>query len=343
MPSITSSSGRPGRMGPTWPPSTATTRSIRWACGKRGPCPNSDLVMATAAAHHAMTAGSIILLDVSKGIDGLDPIHATHVRRVVSGERISGAALACAGRRVRAAAGPGRGTALAGTLLPHTLSAVGRLLPGSLQLRRAGRRAQCQQGQHVRHLPGGPIREPGACSIGTSTSPVSGRRRCGRVCGRLCCRATLEPSCRLQAKARSSCRTSTTAGRNFPPGEENRITQLRIVQVLLKTTPQRQFTPRRFCECVAGQTSAGHGAGRTGWLGLLPRSGTHSARLPGAGSAWHGGPDHALAHLPAAGRAHQLCGLPRASVQHAGSDVRRRWRGNGRPSPSRPGRTDPSR
>ncbi len=38
------------------------------------PVPNSDQVMATAGAHHAMTAGSIILLDVSKGIDGLNPI-----------------------------------------------------------------------------------------------------------------------------------------------------------------------------------------------------------------------------------------------------------------------------
>ena len=38
------------------------------------PVPNSDRVMATAGAHHAMTAGSIILLDVAKGIDGLDPI-----------------------------------------------------------------------------------------------------------------------------------------------------------------------------------------------------------------------------------------------------------------------------
>ena len=36
--------------------------------------PNSPLVMATAAAHHAMTAGSIILLDTSKAVDGLDPI-----------------------------------------------------------------------------------------------------------------------------------------------------------------------------------------------------------------------------------------------------------------------------
>jgi len=36
--------------------------------------PGSTRVMATAAAHHAMTAGSIILLDVAKGIDYLGPI-----------------------------------------------------------------------------------------------------------------------------------------------------------------------------------------------------------------------------------------------------------------------------
>jgi len=36
--------------------------------------PGSRRIMATAAAHHAMTAGSIILLDVTRGIDGPDPI-----------------------------------------------------------------------------------------------------------------------------------------------------------------------------------------------------------------------------------------------------------------------------
>ena len=36
--------------------------------------PGSPRVMATAAAHHAMTAGSIILLDTTKGVDGLEPI-----------------------------------------------------------------------------------------------------------------------------------------------------------------------------------------------------------------------------------------------------------------------------
>jgi hypothetical protein len=38
------------------------------------PIPGSPRVMATAAAHHAMTAGSIILLDTALGIDGLEPI-----------------------------------------------------------------------------------------------------------------------------------------------------------------------------------------------------------------------------------------------------------------------------
>jgi len=36
--------------------------------------PGSRRVMATAAAHHAMTAGSIILLDVTRGVDGPEPI-----------------------------------------------------------------------------------------------------------------------------------------------------------------------------------------------------------------------------------------------------------------------------
>ncbi|MGM0488345.1 MAG: NPCBM/NEW2 domain-containing protein, partial [Planctomycetota bacterium] len=38
------------------------------------PIPGSNRVMATAAAHHAMTAGSIIRLDVNRGIDRLAPI-----------------------------------------------------------------------------------------------------------------------------------------------------------------------------------------------------------------------------------------------------------------------------
>lgn len=38
------------------------------------PVPGSRRVMATAAAHHAMTAGSVILVDVAAGVDGPEPI-----------------------------------------------------------------------------------------------------------------------------------------------------------------------------------------------------------------------------------------------------------------------------
>jgi len=38
------------------------------------PVPGSNKVMATGAPHHGMTAGSIILLDTSRGVDGPDPI-----------------------------------------------------------------------------------------------------------------------------------------------------------------------------------------------------------------------------------------------------------------------------
>jgi len=36
--------------------------------------PGSPLIMATAAAHHAMTAGSIILVNRAKGVEGLEPL-----------------------------------------------------------------------------------------------------------------------------------------------------------------------------------------------------------------------------------------------------------------------------
>jgi len=38
------------------------------------PVPGSRRIMATAAAHHAMSAGSVILLDITRGHDGLEPI-----------------------------------------------------------------------------------------------------------------------------------------------------------------------------------------------------------------------------------------------------------------------------
>ena len=38
------------------------------------PIPGSHRVMGTACGHHAMPAGSIVLVDVSRGIDDLEPL-----------------------------------------------------------------------------------------------------------------------------------------------------------------------------------------------------------------------------------------------------------------------------
>jgi len=56
--------------------------------------PGSSKVMATAAAHHAMTAGSIILLDTSLGVDGSEPItRLTPDARFPEGETLLAAAI----------------------------------------------------------------------------------------------------------------------------------------------------------------------------------------------------------------------------------------------------------
>ena len=76
------------------------------------PVPGSPRVMATAAAHHAMTAGSIILLDVTRGQRRPGADHAAYARRAVPRERSAGApGLRAPGSAVALPAGPARSTA----------------------------------------------------------------------------------------------------------------------------------------------------------------------------------------------------------------------------------------
>ena len=73
----------------------------------------------------------------------------------------------------------------------------------------------------------------------TSTSAVSGRRRCGRASVRPLWRPRWQK--RTRAKERSSCRTSTESWPKLP--QQTTIERLRILQVLLKTTPHAN-TPK---------------------------------------------------------------------------------------------------
>ena len=307
------------------------------------PVPNSDLVMATAAAHHAMTAGSIILLDVSKGIDGLDPISRLTSDVLFPESEFPVQHWHAPAGVVRAAAGPGGGTALAGALLSHPLSAVGRLLPGGLQLRRAGRRTECQQGQHVRHLPGGSVREPGA-----AVPRCQHRQSLAHAAAAACAAAraaagTLDPSTAANGEGTFFVQNVYDSWPHLPSGEENRVTHLRIVQVLLKTTPNAN-SPR------VGFANASPGKQVLGTVPVEPDGSAYfraPARIPLAFQALdrHGMAVQTMRSLTylQPGRAHQLCGLPRASVQHAGLYVRRAGAATAAVDASRLGRTDPSR
>lgn len=124
------------------------------------PIPGSNRVIATAAAHHAMTAGSIILLDVTKGVDGLEPI-----TRLTPDVLFPESEFAV--QHWHATAGvpvppevpieeqrwPGHGS-------PH-LPALGGFLPRRLQFRSAHRRTARQPREHVRPLPCRSFRQQG--------------------------------------------------------------------------------------------------------------------------------------------------------------------------------------
>ena len=204
------------------------------------PVPGSNRVMATAAAHHAMTAGSIILLDVARGIDGLEPITRLTRRRVVSRKRI-----------LRSATGTIRPVSPNAPEVPpeekrwpghcyrtpYPLSEDYFLAAYSFEPLVgepfANRRTCSESTWSIASA-------TRSCSTGTSTSAASGRCRCGLARVRRPCPRRWRK--RSRAKARSSCRTFMRAGRSCRT-PRTRFKRLRIVQVLPKTTPNAN-TPR---------------------------------------------------------------------------------------------------
>jgi hypothetical protein len=197
------------------------------------PVPGSNRVMATAAAHHAMTAGSIILLDVTQGIDGLDPIERLTPDVLFPESESPGPTLARHGRRHPSARDVGRRETLAGPLLPDAVSVVGGLLPGRVQLRPAGRRAGREPGEHVRDLSGRSLRQQGTDLprrqyqqpvAHAAASPSSAAGAAVAAGGRAARRGHVLPAGRPRELAATG-------------GIPRRRQTLRIVQVLPKTTP----------------------------------------------------------------------------------------------------------
>ena len=299
------------------------------------PVPGSRRVMATAAAHHAMTAGSIILA-------GRDPRdrrpgahHAADARRPVSRERGAGAAgwHAPAGVPVPPPV-PAGSSALAGPLLPQPLSALGEVFPGRLQLRWPDRRAECQPanmfGMYLVDACGNKellYRDLEICSLWPMPLRPRGRKPpddCplrqswpGRAAGRHVLAAERLPGLAAAAARRRSQR-------------------LRVVQVLPKTTPHANDPTVGLANASPGRQVLGHRAGRGRRLGVVPRPGRHRPGVPGPGRARAGGADDAEPHLPAAGRERQCASA-------ATSRARRAAPGPAARGPARPALGDPAR
>jgi hypothetical protein len=220
------------------------------------PVPNSDLVMATAAAHHAMTAGSIILLDVSKGIDGLDPItRLTSDVLFPESEFPVQHWLASAGVPapppvpVEERRWPGHCYRT-----PYPLSAdyflaaysyealVGE--PGANKANMFGIYFVDRFGN--RELL---YRDVGIASLWPT--PLRPRVR-PRVLP-----SALDPSSAATAEGTFFVQNVYDSWPRLPAGEENRITQLRIVQVLLKTTPNANAPRVGFANASPGKQVLG--------------------------------------------------------------------------------------
>ena len=277
--SSTSSSGRSGPTAATCGSTTATTRFNPVGMWEARPVPGSNRVMATAAAHHAMTAGSIILLDVTQGVDGLEPITRLTPDALFPesgsrpGPRQSGRPADPLRRRAGHDVGPAGAVAgdaaagvpeqerVAGPLLPHALSALGEVLPGRLQLRSADRRAGREPAQHVRPVPGRRLRQQGAAlSRPEHFQPVADAASArAAAAGAGDAVALGREHCRAAGGDVLPARTSTTS---WPPLPERRDQAAADRAGAAQDDAARQQSDGRRGQRLAGQAGVGHGAGR---------------------------------------------------------------------------------
>ena len=274
------------------------------------PVPGSNRVMATAAAHHAMTAGSIVLLDVTRGVDGLDPIarltpdamfpeSEVPVSNGVGGAWFSPItftklpelppeAVRWPGHCYRTPYPLSEKYFLAaysfdpllGEPVANRANMFGLYLVDSF-----GNKELLHRDPEVSSLWPAPLRaRPCPPALPSLLEPTE--RKEGTF-----------PAAQRSRGLATDWRGNGQAAADRAGAPEDDLA--------------RQRPDARRGQRLAGQTGAGDRAGRAGWLGLFPRPGRGAAGVPGPGRVGAGDPGDAKRHVPAAGREHVVRGLSR--------------------------------
>jgi len=258
----------------TKPQATLEARSV----------PGSGKILFTAAAHHSITGGSLALLDTSKGNEGLAPL--TRLTPEVPFPETE-----AWDNNYYANPYP----------LSEDFSIPIRCRKTSFSWRGAhigSRRTPAARRSQTSAIPS--TRWDSTCSTASATSNCSIATRPSPACIRF-------PFARAKSrqpnpatsigtgprKARFWSRTDRRgAGRGQAPSHRRGASE--------DAAPHEPAEHRRLGR-GPGQVRSGHGAGRNGRLGFLPRPFRrpfrHTCLLPGAGRARHGLADHAHAHL----------------------------------------------
>ena len=262
------------------------------------PVPGSNLVMATAAAHHAMTAGSIILLDVSRGVDGLQPItrltpdalfpesevpvqHWHAPAGVTDPPAVPLEEQRWPGHCYRTPFPLSEDYFLAAYSFEPLIGEPGANpanMFGIYLVDRFGNKELLYRDLSIGSLWPMPLRprtRPPA--LASALDPAGGD------VGTFFVQNVYDSWPRLVAKGRRS----QTAAHHPGAAQDN---------------PARQHAPRRICQRVAGQAGAGHGAGRVRRLGLLPTP-RRGFRLPSRRWTTEGWPSRPCAALRTCSRA----------------------------------------
>ena len=274
------------------------------------PVPGSSRVMATAAAHHAMTAGSIILVDVGKGVDGLQsivrltpdaPFPESETSVAPGGWHAPDGIQQARPVPAEAMRWPGHCYKS-----PYPLSETYFLAAYSFQaligepdanpvnmfgvylVDRFGNKELLYRDLNISSVWPVPLRSRPRPRGGPGDQAIGGRAPGGLF------------------------RTERVRQRSAPATSIGSAAAHRASATQVHTG--HQLAAGRFGQRLAGKAGVGDRPRRSRWIGLFPGPRRYPPLVPGLGCAGPGPADHAQRRVSAAGRDHVLHGVPRTAA-----------------------------